>query len=147
MIKSKNFRLLFILILTGCVDSFPTPRLFIIENKSKVGIEIRYYVNKILKNNIALKNNQSFRETIRGSKGLNPYKFNADSIEIIFDKRKKIVQYCGGKTLVGNDTTDCYIEKNLMDFGFGVGKKSKLSSKITRTITFDESDYEKAKEL
>ena len=141
MINSKTKTLLLILFLNGCIQIPPVN--FKIENKSSYLIDIKLYTKGQINESFSIEINKSFSR-IGDGKSVTPYAYETDSIEVIFDKKRKFVQYCDGKRLFGNFGI-CRYDKNLMDFeGVAIRKGGNVFRKSSKTITFDNSDYEKA---
>jgi hypothetical protein len=123
---------------------------FIIKNDSNHKMSIIFFEKTNILETIQIESKGKFEKSIVTDAGSNittPFSTSTDSIVIKFDNKKSINYGCNGLKLYGNFGT-CYFDKNLIDFvASGESSKKKFSDIVTKTITFNESDYEKAKEL
>jgi hypothetical protein len=116
---------------------------YIISNKSKYPLEINFYSKGKLQEGLFIKPSKSFSRTAGVNDGF-IINIKVDSIEIIFDSKRKILHYCNGKSLY-ESFPNCNPEKNFIDFRkTPQDKKRVFFIRASRTITFDNTDYEKA---
>jgi hypothetical protein len=136
-VKLLSYILLFLLI--SCMDNIPLT-ISIIENKSDYNIEIKGYEKHKLIQSITIKSKDEYCIKDRLEVVLvMPYP--TDSIEIIYENKKKAIQFCNGERLFAN-SIQCKFEDNIMEFGNK--KLQKFPNRAIKKITFDNSDYEKA---
>lgn len=147
MSKIVVFALIFIIL--GCTF-FVVPReTFIIKNETNKAMKISFFSKSVLLESVEIEAHKQFQKTIKevGRLGItSPFNNKTDSLIILFSDKKYLSQYCQGLVFYGN-FGKCYYEKNLLDFASGVRLRKKISGKTTNIITFDESDYQKAKPL
>lgn len=139
-----------VLIVSSC-SFFVYPKVtFIIENVSPTDLKILFYEKGTLFDSVAIKRNEHYEKTSTFRPGnmseYTPFDGEKiDSLVILFSDGKRIIQYCNGYPLHSAITNpDCRPEKNLMDFETGTSEKKKLRDKYTKTITFEDTDYQQA---
>lgn len=126
---------------------FVNPKeIFIVKNEADKDINISFFSKSVLIESIKIDSHKQYEKTINVELGstTSPFDEKTDSLIIQFSDNKYFKQYCQGFTLYGN-FDKCYYEKNLLDFATGSYSRNNVSGKVFRTITFDNSDYVKAK--
>ncbi len=147
MSKIVVFALIFIVL--GCTFFIVPGETFIIKNETSKAMKISFFSKSILVESVEIEAHKQFQKTIKevGRLGItSPFNNRTDSLIILFSDKKYLSQYCQGLVLYGN-FGKCYYEKNLLDFASGMRLRKKISGEVTNIITFDESDYQKAKSL
>lgn len=142
-----SISLLLALITTSC-SFFVEPKVtFRVENNTAKDLTLLFYKKSNLLDSVYINSDGDYESSTRYRPGnnedLTPFNMETDSIVVRFEDGKILQYYCDGIVLFGN-FDKCPFEKNLMDFETGDSKKKKLSDKTTKTISFDESDYQKA---
>lgn len=120
---------------------------FILRNDSSFDMKIRFFQKSKILDSLDIKSNKQFVSEKFDSDHegkITPFETNSDSIIIEFSNRKYLVQYCDGEKLHFNFTKCGKIPKSLMDFGLGNKKLLKFSENYYLTLTFNNSDAEKA---
>jgi hypothetical protein len=142
----KIYLFILILISQSCTLFIDPKVLFVINNKSDYGIKISFFENEKLIENITILSNQKFERKANNKNNslITPFNISTDSIVISFDDKRRLIQSCKGKPLYGNFGI-CKYEKNLIDFvAVGEREKKKLNGNNTISITYNNSDFEKA---
>ena len=143
MIKILSFIISFVL-LDACFQIGPK-FFFEIKNDSSYPIVIKAYYKGKLNEKIEIESKESYIEKTNSSgEHLTPLNNLSDSIVVVFDNRKAIIQYCEGRPLVGTTPICGEIEDNLSDFNFGIYKSGNLFHGSSMKITFDNLDFERA---
>lgn len=147
--SAMKYTLLLLLTLTASSCSFfVEPKVtFQVENNTSKDLKILFYSDFKLLDSILINNGQKYESSKRYRPGsdeaLTPFKTETDSLIISFEDGKVIQYSCEGRVLFKN-LDKCHFEKNLMDFDTGTSSKKKLSDKTRKTISIEESDYDKA---
>jgi hypothetical protein len=146
MTKLITFLLIFICF--SCSFLVQPKETFVIKNQTSKDIKILFFIKSALTESVDIIAGKQYEKEINIMIGstTSPFNEKTDSLIVKFSDNKYLRQYCQGLSLYGN-FDKCFYEKNLMDFATGSYVKSKISGKVTRTITFDESDYQRAKPL
>lgn len=142
----KNFIILLLSVICNSCGFFVEPKgTFVVKNNSSYKIEITiFYESKVIER-VEINSNDEFKKTMQVDWGSTTTPFNGptDSVIVQFDNLRYIKQYCQGFPIYGN-FDKCDFKKNLIDFETGVTTRNKLTGYNTKTITFDNSDFEKA---
>ena len=145
MIKLLSFILPFIL-LDACFQIGPK-FYFEIKNDSSYTIVITAFYKGKLNERIKIESKKSYIEKTNSRNLLTPLNDLSDSIVVVFDNRKAIIQYCEGRPLVGTTPICGEIEDNLSDFNFGESSPGSLFKGSSMKITFDDADYKRSQPL
>jgi|GEM_PF-2384125 len=130
-------------------SSFIEPKVtFRVENNTTKDLQLLFFHESgLLDDSISLQKSGHYESSNRCRPGnnedLTPFNTETDSIIVRFEDGRILEYYCDGIVLFKN-FDKCRFEKNLMDFETRNSKRKKLSDNTTKTITFDESDYQKA---
>ena len=116
-----------------------------IRNDSSYPIEIKVFQNGDLNETVTIEAKKSYIEKSKDNNPLSPFIESADSIAIVFNNSKTIIQYCEGRPLIGSVPICGEIEDNLSDFNFGERNKGGLFRGHSLKITFDDADYNRAR--
>ena len=120
---------------------------FILRNDSSYDMKIRFFQKSKILDSLDIKSKKQYVsekfDSDHESK-ITPFETNSDSIIIEFSNSKYLVQDCDGEKLHFNFEKCGNIPKSLMDFGLGDKKLLKFSGNYYQTLTFDNSDVEKA---
>ena len=120
-----------------CLDVFVWSNLAFIQLFLSVG---RGELNE----KIEIESKKSYIEKTNNRFHLTPLNDLSDSIVVVFDNTRAIIQHCQGRPLIGSTPICGVIEDNLSDFNFGDYNSGKLFKGSSMTITFDDSDLERA---
>lgn len=143
MIKLICFLIPFLL-LDACFNIGPN-FYYEISNESSYPIEIKVFQNGDLNESVIIGSKKSYIEKTNDRVPLSPFTLSADSIAIVFDNIKTISQYCDGRPLFESTPICGEIEDNLADFNFGDRNKGGFFKGHSLKITFDDTDYNRAR--
>ena len=127
---------------------------FVVKNESDYNVDISFYGKGVLLRGISLPQGDQFDTTLveeLDSQTLSPFPRETDSIAVVFDSRRVIIQSCNGELLYGlsgryGHSGRCAFKKDLMVFN-GQVENDRFYPKTSNILTFDNSDYERAVEL
>lgn len=144
MIKSYLFVCLLVLIY-GCSFFVEPKGTFVVKNDSDYKLDITFFSKSKVVETLVINSKEQYKSTILIDYGgtTTPFNGTTDSIIIKFDNLRYIKQYCQGFQIYAN-FGKCDFKKNLIDFETGVTKRNKITGFDTKTITFDNSDFDKA---
>lgn len=145
MIKLVSFIFPFVF-LDACFQIGPK-FFYEIKNASSYSIAINVFYKGELNEKIEIESKKSYIEKSTSRFHLTPLNDLSDSIVVVFDNTIAIIQHCQGRPLIGSTPICGEIEDNLSDFNFGDYNSGKLFKGSSMTITFDDSDLERARPL
>lgn len=145
MIKLICFLIPFVL-LDACFQIGPK-FYFEIRNDSLYPIEIKIFGEGNLNQTVIIGSKKSYLKKSNSNNPISPFKENTDSIAIVFDNKRAIIQYCDGRPLIGSTPVCGEIEDNLTDFNFGESSPGSLFKGSSMKVTFDDDDYKRARPL
>jgi hypothetical protein len=135
----------------GCSFFVYPKTTFIIENASSHDIDISIYEKSALIETVEIRAGSEFERELKDKSNelISPFRESSDSLVVKFGKNKALVFYCNGSQLTENECIEKYFAagKNPMVLLNEEESINKLSGYRTYTLTYDNSDYERAAEL
>ena len=109
-----------------------------IKNESLYPIEIKVFNKGKLNEKVFIEPMGSYIEETNSKIHLTPFNDEViDSIVVVFDNEKAIIQYCEGRPLIGTTPICGEIEDNLSDFNFGSFQSGRIFKRSSLKITFN----------